>query len=249
MARLCVLGFGFWVVVEGIRPQNPEPNARMSHFWQLILGTVVALLPVINPIASTPVLLTITEGDTEERRTHQVKMGCLYMVVILVCCLFGGGLIIRFFGISIPGIRIAGGLLVSGLALSMLAAPREDASERRRHEEARAKHDISLTPLAMPMLSGPGSIALTIGFTSLADHWLDYAAIVLGIVVVAILSYVTLRLSGRMVRLVSANGMNALTKFMGFLLLCIGVQFVVNGVVSIATDPELLQAIRAGWGR
>ncbi|HUL53221.1 MAG TPA: MarC family protein, partial [Opitutaceae bacterium] len=90
---------------------------------------------------------------------------------------------------------------------------------------------------------------LTIGFTSLADRWLDYAAIVLGIVVVAILSYVTLRLSGRMVRLVSANGMNALTKFMGFLLLCIGVQFVVNGVVSIATDPELLQAIRAGWGR
>lgn len=220
----------------------------MSHFWQLILGTVVTLLPVINPIASTPVLLTITEGDTEERRARQVKMGCLYMVVILVSCLFGGGLIIRFFGISIPGIRIAGGLLVSGLALSMLATPREDPAERRRREEARAKHDISLTPLAMPMLSGPGSIAMTIGFTSLAEHWLDYAAIILGIAVVAVISYVTLRLSGRMVRLIGANGMNALTKFMGFLLLCIGVQFVVNGVTSIATDPELLRAIRAGLG-
>ena len=220
-----------------------------SHFWQLILGTVVALLPVINPVASAPVLLSITEGDTETRRAQQVKLGCCYMVIILVTCLFCGSFIIRFFGISIPGIRIAGGLLVSGIALSMLAAPREEAGERRRHEEARAKSDISLTPLAMPMLSGPGSIALTIGFTSLADNWLDYAAIILAIVVVAVISYFTLRLSGRMVRVVGANGMNALTKFMGFLLLCIGVQFIVNGAIGIATDPELLRLIRAGLGR
>jgi multiple antibiotic resistance protein len=128
----------------------------------------------------------------------------------------------------------------------MLAAPRQEAGERRRREEARAKSDISLTPLAMPMLSGPGSIALTIGFTSLAGHWLDYVAIVLGIVIVAVISYFTLRLSGQMVRLVGANGMNALTKFMGFLLLCIGVQFIVNGVIGIATDPALLQSIRSG---
>ena len=221
----------------------------MPHFWQLILGTVVALLPVINPVASTPVLLTITEGDTEERRAHQVKMGCCYMVIILVCCLFGGSVIIRFFGISIPGIRIAGGLLVSGLALAMLATPREDAEENRRREAARSKRDISLTPLAMPMLSGPGSIALTIGFTSLAERWTDYAAIIIGIGIVAVISYVTLRLSGRMVLLVGVNGMNALNKFMGFLLLCIGVQFIVNGVIGVATDPALLGPLRAGLGR
>jgi multiple antibiotic resistance protein len=221
----------------------------MPHFWQLILGTVIALLPVINPVASAPVLLSITEGDSEARRAWQVKRGCIFMVAILVSFLFGGGFIIRFFGISIPGIRIAGGLLVSGIALSMLATPHEDADERRRREEARAKRDISFSPLAMPMLSGPGSIALTIGFTSLADRWLDYVAIILGIVVVAVISYVTLRLSGRMVRLIGANGMNALTKFMGFLLLCIGVQFIVNGALSIAVDPELLHAIRAGLDR
>ena len=219
------------------------------HVWQLILGTVVALLPVINPVASAPVILTITEGDTDARRIQQVKMGCCYMVAILVSCLFCGGFIIRFFGISIPGIRIAGGVLVSGIALSMLAPPPEGAEETRRRDEARAKSDISLTPLAMPMLSGPGSIALTIGFTSLAEHWLDYAAIILGIVIVAVISYVTLRLSGRMVRLVGANGMNALTKFMGFLLLCIGVQFIVNGVINIATDPAVLQSIRSSLAR
>jgi multiple antibiotic resistance protein len=217
-----------------------------SHFWQLILGTVVALLPVINPVASAPVLLTITEGDSEGRRNQQVKQGCIYMVVILVSSLFCGGFIIRFFGISIPGIRIAGGLLVSGIAMSMLAPARQEPDERQRHDEARAKNDISLTPLAMPMLSGPGSIAMTIGFTSLANDSLDYAAIILGIAIVAVISYVTLRLSGPMVKLVGANGMNALTKFMGFLLLCIGVQFIVNGVINIATDPTLLHSIHSG---
>jgi multiple antibiotic resistance protein len=220
-----------------------------SHFWQLILGTVVALLPVINPVASAPVLLAITEGDSEARRNQQVKQGCCYMVLILVICLSCGSFIIRFFGISIPGIRIAGGLLVSGIAMSMLAPARQEPDERRRHDEARAKSNISLTPLAMPMLSGPGSIAMTIGFTSLANHWLDYAAIILGIGIVAVISYVTLRLSGRMVRLIGANGMNALTKFMGFLLLCIGVQFIVNGMINIATDPTFLQAIRTGLAR
>ena len=222
----------------------------MSHFWQLILGTVVALLPVINPVASTPVLLAITEGDTRGAPRPAGEDGLP---------LHGGhpgGLPVRrqlhhpFFRHFHPGHphrRRAAGVRAS--PLSMLATPREDADERRRREEARAKRDISLTPLAMPMLSGPGSIALTIGFTSLADHWLDYAAIILGIVVVAVISYVTLRLSGRMVRLVGANGMNALTKFMGFLLLCIGVQFIVNGVTGIATDPELLRTIRAGLGR
>ncbi len=218
----------------------------MSHFWQLILGTVVTLLPIINPVAAAPVLLAITEDDTQAHRLRQVKKGCYYMVLILVSCLFGGDFIIRFFGISIPGIRIAGGLLVSGIALSMLHAPAADAEEHRRREEAKAKPDISLTPLAMPMLSGPGSIAVTIGFTSLADSWLDYAAIMFGILIVAAISYIVLRLSGTMVRLLGANGLNALTKIMGFLLLCIGVQFVVNGVTTIITNPSLLHAIRAG---
>jgi len=217
-----------------------------SHFWELILGTVVTLLPIINPLASTPVLLVITEGDSEERRRAQVKRSCLYMMAILMAALLGGTFIMNFFGISIPGLRIAGGLLVSGIGFSMLAPRREDAEERRRHEEARAKRDVSFSPLAMPMLSGPGSIAATIGLASLATHWLDYVAIVLGFAIVAIVSYLTLSLAGRIVQLIGANGMSALTKIMGFLIFCIGIQFVVNGVINIATDPAVVQALRGG---
>ena len=109
---------------------------------------------------------------------------------------------------------------------------------------ARAKRDVSFSPLAMPMLSGPGSIAVTVGFTSLAEQWFDYVAIILGILIVAVITYYSLRLSERVVHIIGANGMNALSKVMGFLILCIGIQFVVNGVVGIATDPVVLRGIR-----
>jgi multiple antibiotic resistance protein len=167
------------------------------------------------------------------------------MVAVLVSFLIGGTFIMGFFGISIPGLRIAGGLLVAGIGSTMLmAAPREVFTDDAAQQAARAKRDVSFSPLAMPMLSGPGAIAVTIGFTSLATGWLDYVAIILGILIVAAITYYTLRLSERVVVVIGTNGMNALSKVMGFLILCIGIQFVVNGVVGIATDPALLRGIR-----
>jgi multiple antibiotic resistance protein len=218
-----------------------QPN----HFWELILGTIAALLPVINPLASAPVFLAITEGDSPDSRRQQALRGSLYMIAILVSFLIGGSFIMSFFGISIPGLRIAGGLLVAVIGFGMLAPSRTSEEERRRVAEARSKGDVSFTPLAMPMLSGPGSIAVTIGFTSLATGWVDYIAIILGILVVAVIVYVTLNLSSRIVRIIGVNGMSALTKVMGFIILCIGVQFIVNGIVASATDPALLRAMRA----
>lgn len=154
---------------------------QTAHFLNLILATIVALLPIINPLASTPVFLAITEGDTDEMRRKQALRGCFYMVGILVSFLVGGSFIMKFFGLSIPGMRIAGGLLVCGIATTMFTPPKDDEGERRRREEARAKRDISFTPLAMPMLSGPGSIAVTVGLSSLVVEWYDYLAIIGGI--------------------------------------------------------------------
>ena len=216
----------------------------ISHFWELILGTVIALLPVINPLASAPSFLAITEGDSRERRLRQLRMACVYMVAILVSFLIGGTFIMGFFGISIPGLRIAGGLLVAGIGFGMLMGAPNPLPDDPAAAEARAKRDVSFSPLAMPMLSGPGSIAVTIGFTSLARQWHDYVAIIIGILIVAVISYVTLGLSERVVRVIGANGMNALTKVMGFLILCIGIQFVVNGVLGIVTDLAVVRSIR-----
>jgi len=200
---------------------------------------------VINPLASAPTFLAITEGDSHARRMQQLRHACIYMVIVLVSFLVGGTFIMEFFGISIPGLRIAGGLLVAGIGSRMLMEPPHDPTRPDpAHEEARAKRDISFSPLAMPMMSGPGSIAVTVGFTSLSRQWIDYVAIILGILIVAIITFFTLSLSERVVRVIGVNGMNALSKVMGFLILCIGIQFVVNGVLGIATDPAVVHAIR-----
>ena len=219
---------------------------NVTHLWAIFLGTFIGLLPIINPLAAAPTFLAITEGDSPERRREQARKGCFYMVGILVSFLIGGTFIMNFFGISIPGLRIAGGILMSGIGMDMLlvrkAASKPDEAEERA--AAVKKPDISFSPLAMPMLSGPGSIAVTLGFTSLASDWLDYFAIIAGIVTVAFITYLVLRLSSRIVNLIGPVGVNAMTKIMGFLIMCIGVQFVVNGVLGIATDPELLRGIR-----
>jgi multiple antibiotic resistance protein len=219
---------------------------NVVHLWGIFLGTFIALLPIINPLASAPTFLAITEGDSEARRQEQAKKGCFYMVGILVSFLIGGTFIMNFFGISIPGLRIAGGIMVTGIGMKMLMGSGSDShTESEEREAARRKEDISFSPLAMPMLSGPGSIAVTLGFTSLATNWTDYIAIIVGIICVALVTYVTLRLSGKVVHLIGPVGVNAMTKIMGFLVMCIGVQFVVNGVLGIATDPELLRGIKA----
>src|SRR4051812_7201291 len=141
------------------------------HFWELVLGTVIALLPLINPLASAPTFLTITAGDTRERRLEQLRNACIYMVVILVAFLVGGTFIMGFFGISIPGLRIAGGLLVAGIGSRMLMGPRsESAIHDVAGKEARAKRDVSFFPLAMPVMSGPGAIAGAVGVTALGAH-------------------------------------------------------------------------------
>jgi len=218
----------------------------LLHLWGIYLGTLVGLLPIINPLSAGHTFLAITEGDTDERRREQARKGCVYMVAILVSFLVGGTFIMNFFGISIPGLRIAGGILLTGIGMNMLSAPRTDSStEAEQREAARRKVDISFSPLAMPMLSGPGSIAVTLGFTSFATEWTDYAVIIAGIVTVALITYAVLRMSSGLVRFIGPVGVNAMTKIMGFLIMSMGVQFVVNGTLKIITDPALLRSIRA----
>ncbi|MEI6506159.1 MAG: MarC family NAAT transporter [Planctomycetota bacterium] len=216
----------------------------LTHFTELVLGTMLALLPVTNPPASAPAFLALTEQMTSARRIAQLRAACCYMAGILITFLVAGSLIMQFFGISIPGLRIAGGLMVAGIGSGMLTGSADRRPADTGDDTAAGDRDIAFSPLAMPMLSGPGSIAVTLGLTSLAKNWLDYTAIAVGIVAVALIAYVTLRLSGSIVAVIGRAGMNALTKVMGFLLLCIGIQFIVNGVLGIATDPAIVRSIR-----
>lgn len=148
----------------------------------------------------------------------------------------------EFFGISIPGLRIAGGVMVIRVAFSMLQA-KENAMKPETKKEASEKKDVSFTPLAMPSLSGPGAIAVTIGLSAGTDRWVDYSAIVLGILLTVLAAFLTLRASDKILNFFGKTGMNALSKIMGFLLLCVGIQFLINGITEIVVAEQFLQRL------
>lgn len=213
---------------------------------ELVIATIVALLPIINPFSTAPMFLAMTEGYSAEERASQGRRGVIYMVAILLSFLIGGSFIMNFFGLSLPGLRIAGGILVAGVGMRMLY-PKDKEQTPDEEKEAKAKPDIAFTPLAMPSLSGPGAISVTIGLTSLATTWLHFASIAAGVLIVGAIVFVVLRASTQLVRFLGVNGLHAMTKIMGFLILCVGVQFIVNGIKGVAADPEMLRLIRDNW--
>lgn len=222
----------------------------MIGSWLTIaVVTFIGILPIANPFSTAVVFLTITEGFSEARRRQQAFLACVYMAVILITFLLLGTLIMNFFGISIPGLRIAGGLIVARIGFGMLNSRSESEMSEESRTEAVRKDDVAFTPLAMPMLSGPGSIAVTIGMATDAHGVGENLAIVVGIGLVALASWLVLRASARVVRFVGPTGMNAIGRIMGFLLVCIGVQFIVDGTHDFLSSPTfwgpILDAIRA----
>ena len=202
-----------------------------------ILSTVGALLPIVNPLSAVGMVMTITANLTDQERTEQIRRACIYMFFILTSFLVAGGLIMNFFGISIPGLRIAGGMIVSYLGFRMLF-PDTVAMSRQEQVEAAAKHDVSFTPLAMPGLSGPGSIAVVIGMSAAVQESqhivVGHILIAIGVAIVGVISYWVLKAATRLSRVLGVAGMNAMARIMGFLLICIGVQFIINGVLDVA---------------
>ncbi|MCH8567183.1 MAG: MarC family NAAT transporter [Balneolales bacterium] len=196
-----------------------------------LFTTFISIFAIVNPLTAMPVFLALTQDLPNSERNQQALRGAIYMVVILGAFLFGGSYIISFFGISIEGIRIAGGLMIMRFAYSLLN-PDEGGRKisKEDEQESRQKPDISFSPLAMPLLSGPGSIAVVLGFGSQADGFFDYVTLFTAIVLVAAACFVVLYLAPKMVTVLGKTGMTALTRMMGFIALCIGVQFIINGI-------------------
>ncbi|KAA3630281.1 MAG: stress protection protein MarC [Proteobacteria bacterium] len=220
----------------------------MGSWITITVITFIGILPIANPFSTAVVFLTITERFSEERRRQQALMACVYMAGILITFLLLGSLIMNFFGISVPGLRIAGGLIVARIGFGMLTSTSENEMPEESRKEVVKMDDVAFTPLAMPMLSGPGSIAVTIGMATDADGVGENLAIVVGIGLVALVSWLVLRASARVVGVLGATGMNAMGRIMGFLLVCIGIQFIVDGTHDFLSSAEfwapILDAIR-----
>lgn len=199
------------------------------------IASFTSLFAVVNPLSAMPIFLALTQGDSNERRKKQLNKACFYMLLILFLFYIAGTYIMSFFGISIQGIRIAGGLMIIQSSLTLLAPQKNGGNKSSKISEedvnaAKEEEDISFSPLAMPLLSGPGSIAVVLGLGSSSEYWENYLMVMVAILLTTLATYIILRISPWAVKLLGNSGMLAMTRMMGFIGMAIGVQFIINGI-------------------
>lgn len=201
-------------------------------FLETIALTVSALLPITNPFSTAPLFASLAAAFPKEKQRQQAFLACVYALGILITFLVLGAAIVDFFGISVAGIRVAGGLIISNVGFRMLfPAPPAAASGA-----AEPQQEIAFTPIAMPSLAGPGSIAVVMGAAAQIqsirpeDWQLIYVAVIVGMVLTLAICFVVLRAASEMVRFLGPSGLDAMTRIFGFLLICIGMQFLLTGI-------------------
>lgn len=218
-------------MLEGIAEIIPEHTSTLLGIGGLLFASFTSLFSVVNPFAAMPVFLSLTDRFSDIDRLLIAKKATLYMFGILTTFLLIGTYILSFFGISLAGIRIAGGLIIMRAAYSMLN-PEKGGKKLSKEDEMAAmeKEDVSFSPLALPLLSGPGSIAVVIGFATQASGITDYLINGGSIVLVVFVTYVILRLAPISAKYIGPTGLNVMTRLMGFIALAIAVQFILSGI-------------------
>ena len=193
-------------------------------------ATFLALFPIVDPFGGIPIFFSMTSNWTaRDRRWTAIKTG-IWVFVILVTFLFFGRFVLSFFGISLPVLKIAGGLIVANTAWGMVTSHAR-ITPAESHE-AEDKDDISLTPLAMPLMSGPGAIGVVMGLAASVDSAASYVGMVIGIGGIALSVLLFFWLGGPLVRRLGPSAVGAINKIFGFLILAIAVQLVWDGVAD-----------------
>lgn len=201
------------------------------------LGTLGSLFSVVNPLGAVPMYLTLTADHTRSENLVTARKTSLYFASILLVFFFAGTLILNFFGISLDALRIAGGLIIVNSGYGLLNSKFEERRmDKEMRREAVEKDDISFTPMAMPMLSGPGSISLLIGLYAANPTWDFRMSIVAVVLVMALLVYLTLRTAPALFRVLGKAGLAALSRIMGFLVMGIGIQMLIYGLIALARE-------------
>ena len=197
--------------------------------------TIGTLLPIMNPFSTAPLFLSLTMGCDPRRRHRQALLAALYAFGLLALFLFLGTAIIDFFQISLAGIRVAGGLVISVIGMRMLFPSEGQPSTADGQEQ---DLEIAFTPIAMPSLAGPGSISVVVTASAqIKSHYAAnlvavYGGVTVGLAVTAFIAFLVLRGAGSLARLLGASGLDAMTRIFGFLLVAIGVQFLLTGIAD-----------------
>jgi len=193
-------------------------------------ATFLALFPIVDPFGGIPIFFTMTSSWTPRDRNRTALKTGIWVFAILVTFLFVGRFVLHFFGISQPVLKIAGGLIVANTAWAMVTSHARITPAET--DEAQVKEDISLTPLAMPLMSGPGAIGVVMGLAAQVDNAASYMGMVIGIAAVALSVSLFFWLGGPLVRRLGPNAVGAINKIFGFLILAIAVQLVWDGVAD-----------------
>jgi multiple antibiotic resistance protein len=206
----------------------------MASFLSVWVSTFGVIFAIIDPFGYVPIFLTMTAKDTEEQRRRMLKKACLTAFVVLTGSAFLGNAILKFFGISISALQISGGLILLVIAFEMVKViPTPEKITPFEENEGREKEDISIIPLAIPMLSGPASIASVVVLSARGESLSLYAAIILSILLTLAFTYLILRSASKIFRQVGITGLNVMTRIMGLLLSAMAVQFIINGYLGI----------------
>ncbi|MGL2964586.1 MarC family NAAT transporter [Flavobacterium sp. RSB2_4_14] len=202
---------------------------------ELFIFLLAALFSVLNPIGTVPIFVGLTQDYTKSERSKVSLLTALNVFIILIISFFVGQYVLEFFGITITALRIAGGIIIasSGFALLNGKFSKNRGIDKKVEEDIQMRNSIALTPLAMPMLAGPGSISLLIAFYQDHNTAIEIMYSSIAILVVSILIFVILRSAHYLAKILGASGIVAISRIIGFLTIAIGIQYIISSVLAI----------------
>lgn len=193
--------------------------------------TFGALFAIVDPFAAIPTFLAMTTDVSVKERRHMARIAAMVAGGVMALFAALGQAIFKMFGITLPAFQIAGGLIMLLSALDMLRAKRSPLKETdEEREEGIGKHDIAITPLAIPMLSGPGAITTSIVLFGHAGTWTHKIIFFVCIAATAAASYAILAVAATGAKKISATVMNVMARLMGLMLAAIGIQFILSAL-------------------
>jgi len=205
---------------------------------EFTLMAFTTLFVVVDPIATVPAFLAMTADETPESRSQMARLACWVAAGVLAAFTLGGKLIFRFLGITLPAFQIAGSIVLLLIALDMLRAQRSRVKETREETEAGlAKTDIAITPLAIPVLAGPGAISSVILLHSQAQDMMQELALFGSIGAVMVVSYFIFHIAAKGTKFLNPIAMRIVTRLMGLLLAAVAIQFVINALKDLGMIP------------
>ncbi|MDR0805792.1 MAG: YchE family NAAT transporter [Enterobacteriaceae bacterium] len=202
----------------------------VSEYIKFMIG----MFALVNPVGILPVFISMTNYQPPAARNKTNLTANLSVAIILWCSLFLGDAILHLFGISINSFRIAGGILIVTIAMSMINGKLgEDKQNKQEKTETAIRDNVGVVPLALPLMAGPGAISSTIVWSTHYNTWMDYLGFSIAIAVFAFCCWLLFRAAPLLVRLLGQTGINVVTRIMGLLLMSLGIEFIVAGIKGL----------------